>query len=1330
MSSSTNIWEISTNNNGNGTDNNQFYISDTSDPVKKLTIQRGTGIVGVGTNTPISIADENVKLDVNGSLNLSGNIYKNGVLYVSNSTTWIENGEKIYYSSGNVGINTTNPLELLEVNGTIKATNIIADGSGVTFLNASSISTGKLNNNILPATISTGYFKGSGAGITNINPAAFSFGSINNIHMPDNITGKTYIGVGSNITNLNASNIYIGTLHNDRMPANISVSTLAGNGSGITNLNPLAFSGNITNSQLPADISVTTFTGIGSGITNLNATYITSGKLNTAQLPDTISGKTFSGDGFNITNLNANNISSSSGVLSNSIIPDNLSISGTFTAANLLVNGTSTIIDTITYQTSKLNITNTYNADPSLIIEHNSQYNVININDNNTRRVTISNGGNVGIGGTAFPNTIYKLDVDGGINSSGNISSQKVLIRDTLEFYKDSTNSVLIKLPQTISNYTITLPNAGPAANNILKSDSSGNLSWVNINESPTLENVYAFFDNTDFEKTTNITLKNIKSSKLIPAFNSTQFELFGDPQIIRIKDNLITLGNVSLTSINDPPGADVTTLNIVDTRLTDSTEPAATPSVPKQIPTDKYQYHTLTFEGTSGYTSTTDGNQRTYNINFSENVVADILVVGGGGGGGKRGGGGGGAGALLYHKNVSLNGAYTIKVGNGGAGNNGGQDGGTSGFSGKDSEIINSSSTILYRAKGGGGGQGGSLNTDTSGGSAGGGTWSGGSDGLSTNNIFNGSIVSVSNNQYVNSLQSPEGCRGNIGGTQTENYKGGGGGGAGGAGQNHGVETTTNDGYGGIGLTIDITGTPVVYAGGGNGGNYSAGIGTEAGVQSQSFNPLYPTIESRGGGGYGSDNGNAQNGLNGTGGGGGGQGTDGNFSSGNGGSGIVIIRYYVVSSITHKYLAFTPPPNLVYDFTPYNDFTSWTNYATQIGATWDLELWYSTIGVFKGGLGYIQLQLPSNYDTIQINYANPHTGGNTSIYIDTLTNLPTSTYKDRATAYQSRIYTTTYTTGQYLKITEDEGVIGGDLIITFSKSQTTYSVNFPVNTTCDILTINNTQYIKTSGVILNGSYSVVVGSTSKIQQNSTDLYVPNTNLNITDSITGSSATYTSYNPIVIIRYSMTSIISDVMTTQNVVPAGYLKFDGSDWFIDEINSNDYLSRNSLYNELSISRYLSNNNFSIIITYQYSVDNIVWYDIDKGDDIYIAKSGYAGTYPVYKNNFVGNTLFIKVKSCSLNNIYNNILNISSVSPYTSHTHTITYSISSVSITPTPSISYTGNELTFSINLNTINFQVNTKKILTINLSTNYDALTGGTGSTRQQTDKFYLSYEQF
>jgi hypothetical protein len=141
--------------------------------------------------------------------------------------------------------------------------------------------------------------------------------------------------------------------------------------------------------------------------------------------------------------------------------------------------------------------------------------------------------------------------------------------------------------------------------------------------------------------------------------------------------------------------------------------------------------------------------------------------------------------------------------------------------------------------------------------------------------------------------LSSPEGCRGNIGGNQLSNYKGGGGGGAGSAGMNHDPEATTNDGYGGLGISIDITGTSVVYAGGGNGSDYSTGLGLEGGNQIQSFNPAYPTIQSRGGGGFGSDSGTAQNGLDGTGGGGGGQGSDtSGFLAGSGGSGIVIVRY------------------------------------------------------------------------------------------------------------------------------------------------------------------------------------------------------------------------------------------------------------------------------------------------------------------------------------------------------------------------------------------------------------------------------------------------------
>ena len=75
------FWETGVNNNGIGANNNQYYISDTS---KKLTIQYGTGKIGISTDTPISIMEDgiedNIKLDINGSINLSGNIYKNGNL--------------------------------------------------------------------------------------------------------------------------------------------------------------------------------------------------------------------------------------------------------------------------------------------------------------------------------------------------------------------------------------------------------------------------------------------------------------------------------------------------------------------------------------------------------------------------------------------------------------------------------------------------------------------------------------------------------------------------------------------------------------------------------------------------------------------------------------------------------------------------------------------------------------------------------------------------------------------------------------------------------------------------------------------------------------------------------------------------------------------------------------------------------------------------------------------------------------------------------------------------------------------------------------------------
>ena len=279
--------------------------------------------------------------------------------------------------------------------------------------------------------------------------------------------------------------------------------------------------------------------------------------------------------------------------------------------------------------------------------------------------------------------------------------------------------------------------------------------------------------------------------------------------------------------------------------------------------------------------------NQTQYTITFNENTECDILVVGGGGGGGRRGGAGGGAGACIYHKNQILNGTYNIHVGNGGLGSTSQNSG--NGLNGNNSQFIKNDGTKNYLAIGGAGGHGSHSAVNNSGGSGGGTNRNFNSSTLSGNNIFNSLAVAVvSGNSYNNSgLVLPEGCRGSLGSGQVENWKGGGGGGAGGIGQLHGLENTVDDGYGGDGLEIDITGINVLYAGGGNGSDFQGTI-------SQSRDPAKSTIESRGGGGFGSDNGIAESGKNGTGGGGGGQGNDTN-NGGAGGSGIVIIRYKVI---------------------------------------------------------------------------------------------------------------------------------------------------------------------------------------------------------------------------------------------------------------------------------------------------------------------------------------------------------------------------------------------------------------------------------------------------
>lgn len=251
-----------------------------------------------------------------------------------------------------------------------------------------------------------------------------------------------------------------------------------------------------------------------------------------------------------------------------------------------------------------------------------------------------------------------------------------------------------------------------------------------------------------------------------------------------------------------------------------------------------------------------------------------DLLVVGGGGGGASRHAGGGGAGGLINSTNVAISGSdLTIKVGGGGGGGPAQSTAGANAFNGETSTV--SGSGISTRNAIGGGG--GSSNASAgSGGSGGGGSCCGGSAGSGT---------------------AGQGNAGSIGATVNPTYwVGGGGGGAGTSGTS---SSGSKAGSGGTGAAVSwipttvgtalsagvVSSSQLFFAGGGGGGSDRDSIpGGNGGT---------------GGGAPGSTGlATATNGTANTGGGGGASGISGvgtgSLKGGDGGSGVVVIRYVI----------------------------------------------------------------------------------------------------------------------------------------------------------------------------------------------------------------------------------------------------------------------------------------------------------------------------------------------------------------------------------------------------------------------------------------------------
>ena len=231
-----------------------------------------------------------------------------------------------------------------------------------------------------------------------------------------------------------------------------------------------------------------------------------------------------------------------------------------------------------------------------------------------------------------------------------------------------------------------------------------------------------------------------------------------------------------------------------------------------------------------------------TSTLTFSRGGEVEYLVVAGAGGGGSIGGGGG-AGGFRTEQNVISAGDKDVVVGDGGAGsvsNNPGGDGQSSSFNG------------LVSAGGGGGGRFGASGADGRPGGSGGGGGSSGQAGLFP-------LAGIGNTPATSPAQGNDGGRG--GQTTTG---GGGGGGAGGEGKS---STQTPARGGGVGASSAISGTEVVYAAGGVGGSFGVGEGADGtdglgngGAGGRFNNPTY-------------------------------------YNGGDGGSGIVVVRYEITEA-------------------------------------------------------------------------------------------------------------------------------------------------------------------------------------------------------------------------------------------------------------------------------------------------------------------------------------------------------------------------------------------------------------------------------------------------
>ena len=428
--------------------------------------------------------------------NVVGGTYENArlIIGIQNDTT----DHLILMSSGNVGVNNTNPSFKFDVSGIINTTNSFNCSS-------STASSGILWNNrglsaIVISGSNTDYSSNSLIGDMVIRSDTNKKIIFQNGNIPTpalTINNNIIDASNYSIQNQNISNIFVSSNVFENKSNNLINNIINNSNQAFTN------SSNIL-------------------IKTINNNYIeTSNKLNDINTDTIIQGTS---NKFIINNIYDNDLTITKHLFANTITSSNLNIIGDFTS-----------VETDVYQTEQFQVINEGTATSLIVNQMGINKNSIEVYNNNNISFIINSNANIGIG-ISVP--LYKLDVNGSINST----SLFINNTDVIQIINNNINNLNSNINYTsnnLINYSSKIVDDVSLLTSYNISFTSNNL-FTDINELTSSNILYT--SNTLF---TNI---NETSNYIFEYSSNTSNSLFTD---INILTSANLTSNISFTSNN-----------------------------------------------------------------------------------------------------------------------------------------------------------------------------------------------------------------------------------------------------------------------------------------------------------------------------------------------------------------------------------------------------------------------------------------------------------------------------------------------------------------------------------------------------------------------------------------------------------------------------------------------------------------------------------------------------------------------------------------------------------------------------------------------------------